>query len=137
MGSRSPQGTPGSLILADTSFLIRALVDGTSEDRALRTWLDRAETITTSSIAWAEFLCGPLDPADRKLASLIVEHRIEFGEDDAFTAARLFNQSGRRRGSLLDCMIAATAIRVDAELATANRAHFRHFEQLGLRIAVY
>ena len=44
-------------------------------------------------------------------------------------------ETGRRSGSLLDCVIAATAISRDEEPATANRKDFRRFEAHGLRLA--
>jgi predicted nucleic acid-binding protein len=104
------------VIHLDTSFLIRALVRSSPQDRRLRQWLGAGEKLGISAIGWAEFLCGPL-------------------EAEALLAARLFNASGRRRGTLVDCMIAATAIRHGALLATADEKDFRRFIAAGLTLA--
>jgi len=123
------------VILLDTSFLIRALIAGSAQDRQLRHWLADQEPIGISSIAWAEFLCGPVQAAMLEVVRRFVTVRTAFDEDDALLAAELFNGSGRRRGSLADCMIAATAIRARAALATANVADFRRFCSAGLELA--
>ncbi len=122
------------MIHLDTSFLIRALVRGSAEDQRLRDWLRKGEPLGMSAIAWAEFLCGPVEVAQLQLVGRIVSQRAPFAEDDAVLAARLFNDSGRRRGSLADCMIAAAAIRERAPLATDNPSDFRRFRGAGLRI---
>lgn len=123
------------MIQLDTSFLIRALVKGSPQDRALRSWLRAGESLAISAIAWGEFLCGPADRSHFDLAARVVPERLAFTGDDATLAAQLFNDSGRRRGSFVDCMIAATAIRAEADLATANAGDFRRFDGAGLRLA--
>ena len=120
------------MIHLDTDFLIGALIRGTQQDERLREWLRTYQPIATSTIAWAEFLCGPVDADQIDLAARLVSQRVAFGEEDARLAARLFNESGRRRGSLTDCMIAASAIRLAAPLATLNASDFRKFEESGL-----
>mgnify|MGYP003700781451 CR=1 FL=1 len=60
---------------------------------------------------------------------------IDIGEDDAVLAADLFNAAGRRRGLRTDALIAALAIRADAELVTLNARDFLPFIDLGLRLA--
>ncbi len=119
----------------DTSFLIRALVRGAPEDSRLRGWLREGEPVGMSAIAWSEFLCGPLSSDAVEVAELVVGDPVPFTNNEALLAAELFNNSGRRRGSLMDCMIAATAISQDAELATSNTSDFRRFVKLGLRLA--
>jgi len=122
------------MIQLDTSFLIRALVRESPEDRKLRRWLEAGESLSMSAVAWAELLCGPLTPDELEFASKAVEQRHEFTDDQAVIAARLFNESGRR-GSLPDCMIASTALSHDAALATANEADFRRMEGSGVLLA--
>ncbi len=123
------------MIHLDTSFLIRALLEGSAEDRRLQVWLREGEVIAVSTIAWAEFLCGPVEPGVVELVSTVVPARVAFGEDEARLAAHLFSESGRRRGSMADCMIGATALHAGAALATANHSDFARFVPAGLALA--
>jgi predicted nucleic acid-binding protein len=123
------------VILLDTSFLIRALVRGSPEDARLRAWLQDGEPLGIPALAWAEFRCGPVPPDAVAAALDLVEEPIPFGAPEAATTARLFHETGGRRGSLLDCMIAATAIERSAAIATANRGDFGRFVPLGLSLA--
>jgi len=122
------------VIHLDTSFLIRALVPGSEPDSELRGWLRDGTPIGMSVIAWAELLCGPISRAQLTLAAQVVPKRAPFLEEQAELAAGLFNRSGRRRGSLADCMIAATAIHHEVALATSSPGDFRPFESAGLSI---
>jgi predicted nucleic acid-binding protein len=122
------------MIHLDTGFLISALRRGSAEDRRLREWLAQGQPIGISTVGWTEFLCGPVDGHDVELAARVVEEPVAVLAGDAGVAAKLFNPAGRRRGSLNDCMIAATALRVGASVATTNLADFRRFESAGLRV---
>jgi predicted nucleic acid-binding protein len=117
----------------DTSFLIRALISGTAEDKRLRRWIAADESLAMSAVAWAEFLCGPLGAADATLASAIVGEATSLTSEHAARAAVLFNASGRRRGTFVDCLVAACAIHADAALATANPDDFARMP--GVRVA--
>jgi predicted nucleic acid-binding protein len=123
------------VIQLDTSFLIRALVRHSREDTVLRTWLRDGESVMVDALAWAEFLCGPVSPAAIAAARALVGEAATFGAREAERAARLFNESGRRRGTLVDCMISASAIENQAALATSTPADFRRFVPFGLRLA--
>jgi predicted nucleic acid-binding protein len=122
------------VIHLDTSFLIRALVRGTREAALLHAWLREGEPVAMSGIAWTEFLCGPLTDAETEAVGRLLGDCVPFAVVDAALAARLFNQSGRRRGSLADCMIAAVAVGADAALATANPSDFAPLLDAGLRL---
>ncbi len=122
------------MIHLDTSFLIRALVPGSSEGVQLRSWLRDDVAVRMSSIAWTEFVCGPVDSEPARVAARVLGEAVPFSSADAELAASLFNGSGRRRGSLLDCMIAATAMHAGAGLATADRTDFERFRSAGLEL---
>ena len=123
------------MIQLDTSFIIRAMLPGTAEDRALRRWLAEHRAVSLSAIAWAEFCCGPVNSQVIELVERIVGEALPFVGADAVVAAELFERTGRRRGSLMDCMIAASAVNAGDALATSNVADFKRFEALGLRLA--
>lgn len=120
------------MILLATSFLIRALVPGSSEDTRMRAWLAADTDLAISAVAWAEFLCGPLDASALALAAAVVGEPLAVTGVHARRAADLVNAQGRRRGTLIDCLIAATAIEEGAELATANPRDFRAMADLRL-----
>jgi predicted nucleic acid-binding protein len=121
------------VIHLDTSFLIRALVPGTPENARLRHWVDEATPLTLSAIALCEFLCGErARRGDLGNLEAVLGPVVPVGPDEAELAARLFNESGRRRSSLNDCLVAATAVLHGASLATCNVAHFSRFRQLSL-----
>jgi len=122
------------MIQLDTSFLIAATVASSTAYQQLKTWAAGGESFGVSAIAWAEYLCGPLDATAESLAQQIFPQPEPFLPGDAVVAAKLFNQTGRRSRSMADCMIAAVAMRCDAALATANVADFKPFEAFGLRL---
>ncbi|MCY3603243.1 MAG: hypothetical protein OXH12_09215, partial [Chloroflexi bacterium] len=101
----------------------------------LRRWIANGESLAMGSVAWAEFQCGPLTSSELAVAGAIIDGHRDFTRDNAEAAGRLFNESGRRRGSLIDCMIAAAALADDVPVATANRADFVRLTELGVSTA--
>ena len=123
------------MIHFDTNFLIQITVAGSPAQGQFRAWVTASEAFTVSSIAWAEFLCAPLDATAETMARQIFPNPEAFLPVDAVAAASLFNQTGRRSRSLADCMIAAVAIRCGAKMATINQVDFQPFVKHGLTLA--
>jgi predicted nucleic acid-binding protein len=124
------------MIHLDTNYLVGAVNPNSPVPSRLRGWLQQGESLAASSIAWAEFLNGPV--TDRQVHRMdgVIEGRVvAFGRAEAELASRLFNRKGRRRGSRPDCFIAAAAICARAPLATENRRDFLSFAADGLRLA--
>lgn len=93
------------------------------------------EPAATSSLAWFEYVCGPVPETEVDLVRAAIGARI-LSVDDAVAerAAVLFNHAGRRRHLRTDSLIAATAILAGAELATYNAADFAPFTAHGLEL---
>ena len=123
------------MIHLDTSFLVRALIPGTPEDVRLQAWLRAREPLRIAAPAWGEFLCGPVTSSHVAYAAVVLGEPVVLDRQTAEAAAQLFNASGRRRGTMVDCFIAATAMRAGAALATKNAADFGRMVPAGLVLA--
>lgn len=89
----------------------------------------------TCSVAWHEYVRGPLLQQDRERCLRVIESRIfSLERRHAEVAAKLFNQTGRRRGSTADCLIAAVALGHNTGLLTENLIDFEVFVPHGLRL---
>ena len=123
------------MIHLDTNYVIALVTAHSPLNPVLQGWLQAGETLAVSAVAWSEFLTGPVTPQQVRDVSAILESRVVvFGVFEAAMAARLYNQTGRKRGTRSDCFIAATAICARAPLATNNRAHFLPFVAGGLQL---
>ena len=121
------------MIHLDANFLIGVLQSEQPRSQ-IQNWSTSGQYVNISSIAWTEFLSGPVTEAETIAARMLVDDVEPFGEADGQVAANLFHQTGRRSRSLTDCMIAAIAIRCRARLATVNLRDFRRFEAFGLAL---
>ncbi len=122
------------MIMLDTNFLIALEEAGGEADRRAREWLVKGLPLGVCSIVWSEYLCGPLPGEKKTAADVLISWKEPFAVDDAPLAAHLFNRTNRRRGTFVDCMIAAVAIRCQAQFATFNREDFTEFTELGLNL---
>lgn len=124
-------GAAAKRVHLDTSFLIRALVPESAEAASLGVWISEGRPLAMSALAWGELLCGPLEADDEVLVRTVIRTIVPLDAEAASLAARLFNASGRRRGSFPDCLVAATCLQAGAALATANPMDFQRFAGAG------
>ena len=123
------------MILLDTYFLVELVTAGSMGGARALAWLESGQQLATSAIAWSEFCNGPLSSEQKEAVYSVIDQRaLEFTWREAEEAARLFNLSGRRRGSHADCMIAASAILSGASIATINQRDFERFVPYGLTL---
>jgi predicted nucleic acid-binding protein len=122
------------MIHLDTNVLI-ALPVLAKQRHALAQRIGRGEPVATSSLAWFEYVCGPLPESEQSLVRAAIGGQIlVVDEAVAERAADLFNHVGRTRSLRTDSLIAATAILAGAELATYNAADFAPFTTRGLKL---
>jgi predicted nucleic acid-binding protein len=124
------------MIHLDTNCLIEIHASKSRLRSVLLSNVRQGERLSCSVLAWAEYLCGPVTRDERELSWQLIEGSPALLE--AFVAelgAQFYNATGRRRGSLADCLIAATAVKHNALLLTLDSQDFLPFEPLGLKLA--
>jgi predicted nucleic acid-binding protein len=123
------------VIHLDTNYLVDVVTVGSAGAAKVRAWLKAGKPVTASAVAWSEFCNGPLTKAQKDAAFAVLNREVaDFTWCEAEEAARLFNLSGRRRGSHTDCMIAAAAILGGHPLATFNTDDFQRLVPFGLKL---
>ncbi len=124
------------MIHLDTNYLVDMVTVGSAGAANVSAWLRAGKSVATSAVAWSEFCNGPLSKAQKDAAFAVLDRKItDFTWREAEEASRLFNLSGRRRGSHADCMIAAAAIVSGMPLATLNKSDFERLMPFGLMLA--
>jgi predicted nucleic acid-binding protein len=121
--------------MLDTNAMV-ALGDATHPIfTAVEREISHGARCSTNSVAWHEFVRGPLSESSKQRLLWILESRIlPLDQEDAEIAALLFNRTGRKRASTADCLIAASALRRKQEIVTLNIDDFQPFIPFGLRL---
>ncbi|MCB1133750.1 MAG: type II toxin-antitoxin system VapC family toxin [Verrucomicrobiae bacterium] len=123
------------MIHLDTNILIDIVTAHSPQVAMVRGWLSEGKTLTTSAVAWSEFLNGPHSHGQKDAVRAVLAGGIRpFDEEQAELASRLFHVTGRRRGSHADCMIAAAALARREVVATRNLKDFQRFVPHGLML---
>lgn len=93
------------------------------------------EPAAVCALVWYEYCCGPLAEGEAELTHAFLQGRVlSVDEESARLAAKIFNATGRKRQTRTDTLIAACAIRADAEFVTANISDFEQLVEHGLRL---
>lgn len=123
------------MIHLDTNYLIDLAIESPRYLHKIEKWINAGEKLATSSIAWTEFLIGPVkETRIGKIQNLLEERIFPYEGRHTSVAAKLFNEAGRLRGLQADCMIAAVAIAEGHFLATLNTKDFKPFSRFGLQL---
>ena len=124
-----------SPIHLDTDYLITYAGDASAEVvTRVEGWILEDRKFSCSSLAWAEFLCGPVISEEITSMETLLHSIVPVTPGLASEGAHLFRETGRRSRSLADCIIAATAISAGAILATNNSENFKPFVAHGLQL---
>lgn len=122
-------------LMLDTNVLVTLGDPSHPMFKKLESEISKGAACSTNSVAWHEFVRGPLSETDQQRALWILENRVHvLDKEDAEIAGLLFNRTGRKRASTSDCLIAASALRRDLQLVTLNLSDFEPFVAYGLKL---
>jgi predicted nucleic acid-binding protein len=122
------------VIFLDTSVLVECFTGSQQLLDSFRALIKQNERLAIPSVVLHEWLRGPrfLEELNLQEATFPKASIVPFGAEEAVIGARLYKSVRKARGREIDLMIAACAIRHDAELWTLNVADFKDIP--GLRL---
>jgi predicted nucleic acid-binding protein len=122
------------VIHLDTSVLIESFTGSQPLLASFRALVSRDERMAISTAVLYEWLRGPRFEAELALqeATFPKSSVVPFGAEESVIAAHLYKSLRKARGREIDLMIAACALRHDAELWTLNAEDFKDIP--GLRL---
>ena len=120
------------VICLDTNYLIFALRRDSPECGEIRGWVRQGVPLITSTLAWFEFLNGPVSEKEIRLVRNLLREIVPLGIAETEAACRLFQSAGSKRSLKIDACIAGTAWVAGARIATRNREDFSRFPDVDL-----
>lgn len=131
------------MILVDSSAWVEFLrATGSAVHHRLRTALEEGASLASNDVIVMEILAGARDVADRERLRRLL-YGLDFlgveGPLDYEAAAEIFRacrKGGETPRKLTDCLIAAVAIRNDAELLCADSDFAAIARHAGLRLSL-
>ena len=122
------------VILLDTSALIDSLTGPRKSAPVLERLFDEGERVSFSSLVLFEWLRGPRTRSELHAQEQVcpAESALPFGAGEAEVAAQIYRSIQRPRDRAVDICIAATAIRLKAQLWTLNPRDFADIPGLSL-----
>lgn len=122
------------MVVLDTSVLVDSLTGPRRLAQDLLHVIQDGERLVVPTLVLYEWLRGPRSSQEiaHQEALFPIGQAVQFGTEEAFSAARLYQAVRRPRGRETDLAIAACAITRDAPLWTLNRADFSDIPGLQL-----
>ena len=120
------------MICLDTNYLIYALRQDSPECGEIREWVRLGIPLITSTLAWFEFINGPVSEKEIRLVRALLREIVPLGMAETEEASRLFQCAGANRSLKIDACIAGTARVAGARIATRNRGDFSRFPDVDL-----
>jgi predicted nucleic acid-binding protein len=122
------------VIALDTTVLVDALCGPRRSAPALRKAIESGERVVLPSLVLFEWLRGPrmVPELEAQEALFPAASALPFCPAEAARAAQLYLRVKRPRGREIDLAIAASALRVGAQLWTLNAGDFRDLPDLEL-----
>jgi predicted nucleic acid-binding protein len=123
------------VIHLNTNMLIDPVTSQSAQVIMVHRWVKNQIPLEVSVITWSEFFNSPHTEEQKNAVHAVSRGGIQpFTQVQAEFASRLFHMTGCKRGSHVDCVIAAAASCNHHPVATRHIAEFERFIPYGIKV---